>query len=163
LIQPLEDVTRPDDEAEDGSLLPRQQIQEELEAALRESASRHGAKILGVALRNVELVDDIAQQWIETWRAEWKKRIRTELAPAKAERERRLAVVKAEAQQNMIVTILESLQRLAKEGRPVASDVVIMRFLETLQRVAGDPRSYPLLPHTRQVIDSLQLLRDIVE
>jgi regulator of protease activity HflC (stomatin/prohibitin superfamily) len=163
LIQPLEEVSGSEGEAQDSGPPPRQAIQQELEATLRDNAAEHGAKILGVALQNIELDDPVAQQWIETWRAEWEKRRREELALAKAERERQLARVKAEAQKEMILAIVDGFQTLAEDSKPISGNVVLLRFLETFEQVVCSPRAFSLLPNTDRMMNTLQTLHGMIE
>jgi len=159
LIQPLSEVPEPEDDADSAHPIPRQVMQAELEAKLRAGAPGKGAKILQVALRNIELSDTVTQQWVETWAAEWKKRQREELSVARAEWERQMARVRAEAEREMILAIIDGLQTLAEDRKPLSSDLVAMRFIETLQRVTVDSWNVPLLPFTSQVIDTLDKLR----
>jgi regulator of protease activity HflC (stomatin/prohibitin superfamily) len=163
LVQPLAELSGPKSEAEYSSPPPRYVIQEELEAELGKSAAQNGAKILEVALRNIEPEDPIAQQWIETWQAEWKKRVREELASARAERERQLARVKAEAEREMILAIADSLQKLSEEDVTVSSNVILLSFLESLERVLGGHQAFYLLPDTDRMVDQLQTLHGMIE
>jgi len=163
LIQPLADVSEAEAEADTARPTPRQVMQDELEAKLKEGAPKMGAKILQVALRNIEPSDTVTKQWVETWAAEWKKRQKEELAVARAEWERQMARVRAEAEREMILAIVDGLERLAEDRRSLSPDLIAMRFLETLQRVTIDSWTTPLLPFTAQVFDTLGMLRDMVE
>lgn len=163
LVQPLTEVSGPEATLGDITPPPRQTIQRELEAELRKNAAAHGGKILEVTLRNIELEDPVTNQWIEAWGAMWEKRRREELALASAEWERQMARVKAEAEKEMILAILDALETLEEDGKTVSQDLIAMRFLKTLQNIYADTRSIPVLPYTNQVLDTLELLRAMVE
>jgi hypothetical protein len=85
------------------------------------------------------------------------------LSAARAEWERQMARVRAEAEREMILAIIDGLQTLAEDRKPLSSDLVAMRFIETLQRVTVDSWTVALLPFTSQVIDTLDSLRAMLE
>jgi hypothetical protein len=65
---PLDRLVAP---ARAGQIHPRQAIRRELERALHDGAARVGAKILKVELGEIRVQDEVTQQWIESWRANW--------------------------------------------------------------------------------------------
>jgi regulator of protease activity HflC (stomatin/prohibitin superfamily) len=156
---PLDRLIRPLD---DGAISPRQQVQRELKAALEKGAARHGARILAVDLHDIELEDPVAQQWIETWQAEWKRLATEELAEAKAERVYQLERIKAEAQ-DMLLAIQDGLDRPGIEQRDLSSDIISMRLIETLQRVASHPRTMSFAGDPDTAIEAWQTLHDLIQ
>jgi len=148
----LDQLIQPDDESADAT---RRTIQHELEEALRTNAARHGARIRGLTLGNVELEDPAAQQWVETWKAHWKGQRRVELAAGKADRVRRLERARAEAKQRMLEAMIEGFQELAEQKQPVRGEVVVQRFVEMLHRLAGPGQVFPITLYPEHAINSL--------
>ncbi len=143
---------------------PRQAIQRELEAAVRNSTAKHGAKLLGVALRNVELMDPVAQQWVETWKARWKSSQRRVLAEGKAHRVRAIEDAKAKAKQEMISAISQGFKTLVDSGKPIRSEIILMRFTETMRRLFSAPTwAFPFTTQSLQAIESLLRMRNWLE
>jgi regulator of protease activity HflC (stomatin/prohibitin superfamily) len=149
----------------DGSLRPsspRKRIQEELEAALRNAAKAHGAKLLDVALRDIRLDQSISDQWTEAWKAQWDKRRHIELARGRASGLRSVDLVKANAKKEMITAIVESFQDLEHE-RSLDADIVLLRFIETIRRHAADPQLHLLSPQPGAAVNCLKTLREILD
>ena len=156
---PLDRLIRP---LEGESSLPRQQIQQELEDALIKGAAKHGAKILKVDLHDIELQDPVAQQWIETWQARWKKLADEELAEAEAERVYQFEMIKAEAQE-MLLAIQEGLEQPGAEEWSISSDIFSLRLIETLQSIAAHPRAMSFAGDLGETFRTWDALRDLIE
>lgn len=141
---------------------PRESIRQELEAELHKAAVSHGARILDVKLRNIELEDPVAQQWLNTWKAEWDKRRKIELARGAAERVRQLEKVKADAQRDMILAITEGFNNL-RQNDLIDPEVVLLRFIECVRSHAVDPHVYLFSPKPGLTIDALTALRGLLD
>ncbi len=141
---------------------PRQTIRQELEVELQKAAVNHGARILDVKLRNIELEDPVAQQWLNTWKAEWDKRRKIELARGTAERVRQLEKVKADAQREMILAITEGFNNV-RQNDLIDPEVVLLRFIECVRSQAVDPQVYLFSPQPGLIINALTALRDLLD
>jgi hypothetical protein len=156
---PLDRLIRP---LYDGDTLPRQEIEAELEDALRASGANQGAKLLRVDLQNIELEDPVAQQWVERWQAEWKRLATEELARGEAERAYQLERIRAEAQ-GMLVAITEGLEQMDGVSRLTSADIVSLRLIETLRQIAEHPRAFLRIPFPEQLIATWEQLRQLIE
>jgi regulator of protease activity HflC (stomatin/prohibitin superfamily) len=76
---------------------PRQVIRKELEKALHAAAANVGARILRVELGKIEVRDEITQQWIESWQANWDRLGLEYLATTEAAYHRMVETARAEA------------------------------------------------------------------
>ncbi len=149
----LDQLIQPDDEAADAT---RRTIQQELEQALRASAARHGARITGLTLGNVELEDPAAQQWVKTWKANWDRQRRIEEAEGPAEHIRRLESVRAEAKRRMLEATIEGFRELSEQEHPVRSEVVVQRFVESIRRMADPEKIFPPTLYPEHAFNSLK-------
>jgi regulator of protease activity HflC (stomatin/prohibitin superfamily) len=156
---PLDRLIRP---LYDGDTLPRQEIEAELEDALRANAANQGAKLLRVDLQNIELEDPIAQQWVERWQAEWKRLATEELARGEAERAYQMERIRAEAQ-GMLVAITEGLEQMDGVSHLTSADIVSLRLIETLRQIAEHPHAFLRIPFPEQLIETWEQLRKLIE
>jgi hypothetical protein len=155
---PLDRLIRPLD---DGAISSRQQVQQELKKALDKDAAKHGARIMSVDLHDIELQDPVAQQWIETWQAEWKRLATEELAEAKAERVFQFGKIKVEAQE-MLLAIQDGLDKPGAEKWSISSDIFSIRLIETLQSVAAHPRVMSFADDPAKAIEAWRALHGLI-
>jgi regulator of protease activity HflC (stomatin/prohibitin superfamily) len=145
----------------DESLVPpRPKIQQQFESALEKTAASHGADILAVYLRNVELEDPVHQQWLDTWRVKWESRRQVQLAKGKARGLRQIEKIKAEAQRDIIEGIIAGFRPIFTAKKPVRPEIVLMRFAETVRRFAAAPGPFPITAQPEQAVRTLLSLRN---
>jgi regulator of protease activity HflC (stomatin/prohibitin superfamily) len=140
---------------------PRKEIGKELESELKARAAKHGAKILKVDLHNIELKDQVVQQWIETWQARWQKLADEELAEGKAEREFQLNRTKAVAQE-MLLAIQEALETPGVDDSAFSDEVLAVRLIETLRNVAAHPRAFPSVADPSKAAVLWNVITDLI-
>ncbi len=143
----------------DEAIYPREQ----LEVVLRKNAANHGAKILDLTLDNVQMEDPVDQQWLETWKAKWKNLSMVQLAEGKARGVQLAEETKARAEQEMLRAIVEGLQDLVETGQPIGAEIILLRFTETVRRIAADPFSFPFRVEPNSAVQALRSLRDFFE
>lgn len=139
---------------------PRQAIREELKRTLCKAAPKLGAQILSVDLGDIKVDDEVAQQWIETWRSDWRRWAMQRQAEGEAERVQQIETAKVQAQVDMIVAITEALQSLRASGVTIPSQLIVLRLAEVLRQASYDPFTRMFLPS--EVISTLKSLEDMM-
>ncbi len=95
---------------------PRRIICQELREALDEAASRVGARVLKVELGQIQVADEVTQQWIESWQAAWKQWGTEYLATGEAARIEMVGEVRAEAMARRIFDTTNILHEMKATG-----------------------------------------------
>ncbi len=147
---------------------PRAEIRSRLEKQVSAALAPHGLKVFGVGVGtffpkgftptpNLDRLDEITQQRVESWQAEWQSRIVRVRAEGEAESSRLREVAHAQAQMDMILKIVQAV-----EQSPAADDEphnqIAQRFLQTLQAMASEPTTRTLLRSDETLL--LQSLQD---
>jgi hypothetical protein len=152
---------------------PREEIREELEAKLKKSFSMGnsvGAKILKVELgeikvrdmkdeegENMELPDDVYDQWVDAWQADWERRAIEEQIEGEAELAR-LQAAQVQAQAEIVLTFIEAIRPLVNSKDELPSYLLAARFIETLHWMAYDPFKRAFMPpEIMRTLDELEI------
>ena len=141
----------------------RQSVQKELEERLSQAVPQLGAKILEVKLDNLKVDDEVTQQWIKNWQAQWKNWSLGLLAQAEGRHIYLVETAKAEAQVRLLVNITQSLQsQLSSQAiTPKAvTRMVLMRLFSALDR-ADVAASYGTFFPT-EALKALENMRQLV-
>ncbi len=129
----LDDLSSP----EDPDVHPLAAIVQKGLANGRQAASAMGIDILNMSIGIVEpsadIKENVNEQRLGNWMIEWKRRAKILEAEAEAEELQAMEEARAEAQADMIESLLASF-RVATDGRSQASaDVIAMRFVDALE------------------------------
>jgi len=138
---------------------PRQDIQRKLREALEEPAARLGVQINKVRLGTIKVDDDVSQQWIDAWRAEWQNWSLVQARAGEAERQQRRETAKAQAQVDMITAVARAFQDSVARDARIPSQLLVMRLIEVFDRTQISPFTY--LPG--EAMATLDRLRKLVE
>jgi regulator of protease activity HflC (stomatin/prohibitin superfamily) len=141
-----------------GQEIPRKAIQKELEKKLQKSCSSLGAQINQVWLGTIKVHDEVAEQWLEVWRNEWRYWSLVQKKTGEAKRQQLREVAKAQAQVDLIVGVARAFQQSASRDTRTPSRLLAMRLLEVFDRSAVGPYTY--LPG--QALETLESLRKMV-
>jgi hypothetical protein len=138
-------------------------IQSELEEDLRKYAPTIGAKVLRVRLDNLQVRDEVAKQWIETWQARWQSWSAEKLGYGEAKNIYQYEEVKAEAQAKMIADIAQELRDLEKEHilPQAVPQMVLMRLFSVLDRADFAASSRVFFP--MQTLNALEAIQGPVK
>jgi len=139
----------------------RRKIQAELEQTLRGAVPSLGAKIIRAALGDIQLEDEVTQQWIEKWQAEGRRRMMELEARGQAARISIEANARIQAQAKMIANTARAFASMAKYGEEIPSRFVILRFIEMLKRTSVDLLGKLYLPY--DVMRTLKMLGGSIE
>ncbi len=138
----------------------RREVQEELETVLHESVPPLGAKILAVKLANLQVQDEITQQWIEAWRARWQRWSTERIARGEAARIYALETAKAEAQMSLLVKMGKALEGLTQRD-VVVPHIILNRLFSVLDGASFSASSRIFFPN--QAMEALEKMRRIVQ
>lgn len=136
---------------------PMEQISERLNNRLRQEFQRYGISVLSIGVGTFKLPDDITEQRIMNWRAEWEKRIQSEKADGEAEAMRQMALARARAQIEIISRITERIEAMRASGEAELTDVVALRMIEAMEEAVADDKVRDLVP--QQAIGTLRQIQ----
>jgi regulator of protease activity HflC (stomatin/prohibitin superfamily) len=139
----------------------RRKIQAELEEKLRGAVPNLGAKITRVALGDIQLEDEVTQQWIEKWQAEGRRRMMELEAEGQAARAAIEANARIQAQVKMIANTAKAFASMAKYGEEIPSRFVILRFIEMIKRTSVEMLGKLYLPY--DVMRTFQMLEGSIK
>jgi hypothetical protein len=103
--------------------------------------------------------DEVIQRRIQAWAEEWHKKEADIFAKAEAEAMLTRELARAQVQGEMTARINDILQE-AKETDTKSSDLVMLRFLESMEKMSKDPTTRAQL--TFDALNMLGQLRDMV-
>jgi hypothetical protein len=103
--------------------------------------------------------DEVIQRRIQAWGEEWRKKEADIFAEAEAEAILTRELARAQVQGEMTARINDILQE-AQESDTARSDLVMLRFLEAMEKMSKDPTTRALL--TFDSLKMLNQLRDLV-
>jgi regulator of protease activity HflC (stomatin/prohibitin superfamily) len=125
---------------------PRKEIIQRLRQDLKNELGAVGIEPLGGGISNLLPVDNqLLQQRIGNWQAEWARRITAEIGKGEAEYIRMVESARAQAQAEMIRTISEGFEK-AGTSEEITSEVIALRFVETLEKMIQSPEVQQALP-----------------
>jgi regulator of protease activity HflC (stomatin/prohibitin superfamily) len=142
---------------------PLREIRTDIRDQLAEFAWNWGTEIRAVQIVRVDMPDKVKEQmlrrWFEQWEArvaESKKQAMITLGEGEAEASRIVELARASAQTQMIIAITEGFRRMKETGTAVP-DLIALRFIETVEKMAANPSTRFMLPYT--VFDTLKEIR----
>jgi hypothetical protein len=125
---------------------PRNEIIQRLRQDLKNELSTVGIEPLGGGISNLLPADNqLLQQRIGNWQAEWERRITAEIGKGEADYIRMVESARAQAQAEMIRTISEGFER-AGPSEQITSEVIALRFVEALEKMIQSPEVQQALP-----------------
>lgn len=143
---------------------PRFVIRDELVKTVRDQLATNddfhhdaGLDIRFMAVPVMFPPDPIIRQRIESWKSEWRKKATEVMGEAEAEAIRTREQARAQVQGEMTARINDALQE-AKASGTNNSDLITLRFLEAMEKMAKDPTTRALL-----TLDSLKILKQLRE
>jgi len=130
LFEPLNDA-----------LEPRLSIQNEVWRLIHQRTLGSGLDVTEVWLGEFQLPDEVTEQYIKYWQADWRREDKVKLAKGEASAIRELGAARAEAQQLTIETLVAAFQSAQAADLDIApKQLVALRLidgLEHLYRQAG--------------------------
>lgn len=118
-----------------------------------------GIEVRFMAVSPPQPPDEVIQRRIQAWSEEWRKKEADIFAEAEAEAILTRELARAQVQGEMTARINDILLE-AKESDTARSDLVMLRFLEAMEKMSKDPTTRALL--TFDSLKMLKQLRDMV-
>lgn len=142
------------------SSVPLVSIRNELTTRLRENLQQRGIELVDVQISQIVLPDDVTQQYIKYWQSDSDTRIRLSLADGEARALEEMELADAEAEMTMIRAILEGVHRARQSGNGAnMRDVVALRLIEALEKMARQSQQVVQLPNSQQIIAQIDSFR----
>ncbi len=129
----LDELWAPDDPDRN----PRREIVEDLLKKGKEKQRKNGIELIDMSIGPLQVNDEVAKLRREWWQAFWIKDKRITEAEGDAEALQLREMARIEAQTRMIQAITQSLQALEPVGRERLSQVIALRFIDTIESIAG--------------------------
>jgi len=131
-------------------------VRRELNEA-NEFAHESGLQVLFMAVTVMTPPPPVLVQRVAAWQREWSKRKTEIMGRAEAEAMLLREQARAQVQGEMTARINDALQE-AKASGTNNSDLITLRFLEAMEKMAKDPTTRALL-----TLDSLKILKQLRE
>lgn len=129
----LDDLWEPDDPSRN----PRREIIEKLLDAGQKKQRKNGIELIDLSVGPLQVNDEIAKLRREWWQAIWVKDQRVTQAEGDAEALQLRELARVEAQARMIQAITQGLQGLEPVSRERLSQLIALRFIDTIESIAG--------------------------
>jgi hypothetical protein len=130
----------------DGQEHPRQVIRRELEKALHAAAPSVGAKILKVELGEIKVQDEVTQQWIESWQANWDRWELEYRATSEAAQIEMVEAAKSEAVVRTITNATNILHELRKSGERAFISGAKLQLALAMRNIGSDSLALTYMP-----------------
>lgn len=131
---------------------PRDAICRELEAELVAFAPTVGARILKVELGDIRVADEVTQQRIEKWRADWHRWETEVLARAEAHYIETVGDAQSEVVVRRIRDIANTLAGLATQGRKALVAGTMLELYRSMGKMDADSLAMTYLPREAMMI-----------
>ena len=134
---------------------PIERIEEAMQAALEtqlrtvfdyDENQEPPIRILDVIVSELKARDDVIEQRIRNWQANWRRYIAEEQAEGDAEAYERLKIARARAQRDLLESIVDNITMM-KQSEQELSDVVLLRMLEAMEAAMANNQVLASLPH----------------
>lgn len=151
----LDELFQPDE----SRAAPLEKIKSKITKQMTRAFEKYGIQIILVGVSPFQVPDDIKEERIAIWKAEWERRIKVEQGSAEAESSRRLKLARARAQIEMIEKLTDGLETVRQTGQEV-TDILALRLIEAIEEAESDAAVRALIPN--QIVDDLQSIRNRV-
>ena len=126
---------------------PHYIVTQELERKVRSSIEGIGVELESIRIGRLELPEEATKQYIDHWQADLDTQIRLALAEGEASSLEEAEIARAEAEVIMIQAIAEGLESARQAGgASVMRDVIALRLVEALEKMARQSQSFEQLP-----------------
>ena len=131
-------------------------IKGRVEKQVARTFEKYGIHIVMVGVAPFQVPDDIKEERINIWRAEWERRIDVEHGTAMAESDRRLKLARARAQIEMIEKLTDGLDSVHQADQDL-KDVLALRLIEAIEESKSNAAVSALIPS--QIVNDLKTIR----
>jgi hypothetical protein len=123
---------------------PLDDISQRVHNILRGQFDARGVDVLAVKAGPLKLPEKVQEQNVQTWCAEWERRMAIEKGSNEAEVIRRMKQARARAQVEIIETIIQNLETMRRDGESDLYQVIILRLIDALEEAvtSDSPRMF---------------------
>jgi len=136
---------------------PRLRLQREIRNRLNSVVTNWGIRVETIQMGRIEVPEEVRTTMLNKWQAEWDKQATVSRGEGEAMVYAIREKARAQAQVQMIVGITQAFQQAKASGTEVPASLVLLRFIEAMERLASDPATKILL--SPSVLDTLQDMR----
>ncbi|MCA9924097.1 MAG: hypothetical protein KC419_15545 [Anaerolineales bacterium] len=136
-----------------GQYSVRSEIKQRIQRKASREAARHGIELLDIEFALFTYPQEIIEQRIKTWQAEWQRQIQIHLATGDAEAARLIKQARARAQIEIIERITQSIDAMRQQDDTNLTEIITLRMIEALEEATSNDSVRALIPH--QVMTSL--------
>ena len=123
------------------------QIKIQLKQRLERLIDPNGIEIIAVGVAPFTLPKAVVDQRINTWRADWERKIKLQQATSDAEAMRRIKKARARAQIEIIEDITQNIAAVRRAGGDDdLSNIIMLRMIEALKEAKSNASLQLLLP-----------------
>lgn len=138
-------------------------VRARLQNKLTNAFLRYDIAILQVFLSKVEIPDEIVDQRISVWQADWQKQAELEVIREAKIEEERLELAGTGVQVEIIQRILDDIEAVRDRGGADLADAVLISVAEAMKTAGTDERVMSVLPEEteielRQTLSSMRLI-----
>lgn len=148
----LDELFQPDE----SRAAPLEKIKGKIGKQVSRTFEKYGLQIFFVGVSPFQVPDDIKQERVRIWQAEWQRQIEVQQGTAQAERDRRLKLARARAQIEMIEKLTDGLEIVRQTGQDMA-DVLALRLIEAIEESESNAAVSALIPS--QIANDLKMIR----
>ncbi len=147
---------------QDRNEAPWAALEAELEAEVKKSALELGVKVERVHVGSVlPAEEEISQQWLETWQAEWHQQSAAYLLAGEISQADALEKAQLNSQIEMLSLLQQTMQNLSRSGEEIQPELIVLRFLDVMRSLTvNDPMMRVLMPQQADnllhTLDTLQ-------
>jgi len=157
----LDDLYDPRDaDGNYGQFSPRMQLQRDIRNRLNAVVSNWGVRVDQVQIGRIDVPAEVKLTMLNKWQAEWEKQTTISRSEGAAEAYRLMEKARAQAQMQMVITVTEAFQHAAAANAQVPAQLISLRFMDALEKMARDPATKILL--APNVFDTLHDIRRVL-
>ncbi len=145
----------------DPDLIPREVLGDLVNNVVKNDLRDRGIEVIKAGFGAFKLPEQVQQQKITSWQAEWLARAETRRAEGEAEAESRVRNARAAAQWELVQGLINGLKTAQAYTGLESADLIAWQLLNAMERMSTDPRMRHMLPN--ETIKAITALREWVD
>jgi len=142
---------------EPGATPPLQEVRNAVKEHLEKIFEQHGITIVSAGMGAIELPEEVTEQRIRNWQADWLIRMEEEKSAGDTEIYWQHMLARAYSQIEIIDQIMKSIEVMRANDEVELTEVIALRMIEAIEEAAADEKVQALIP--RQAIVTLRQMQ----
>jgi len=138
--------------------VPRLAITSLLNTAVRNDLSQRGIEMLWAGYGTLQFADQVVQQRVESWQAEWTAQAESRRAIGAAEADRQIQTAWSAAQWELVQGLINGLSAAQGLEGIAPADLITWQLLTAIETMSTDPLMLPLVP--QETLDTMLSIRE---